>query len=91
METGPLMAINKEVDNVEEIQGSPGEEEEHAHTHQNPEKEHGALSISIHFNIVIQFYQFSSILSTLIQFYLLSSIFIHLSNFKHFYPFKSIV
>ena len=41
METGPLMAIDKEVDNVEEIQGSPGEEEEHAHTHQNPEKEHG--------------------------------------------------
>ena len=41
METGPLMAINKEVDNVEEIQGSPGEEEEHAHTHQNPEKHGG--------------------------------------------------
>ena len=41
METGPLMTIDKEVDNVEEIQGSPREEEEHAHTHQNPEKEHG--------------------------------------------------
>ena len=41
METGPLMAIDKEVDNVEEIQGSPREEEEHAYTHQNPEKEHG--------------------------------------------------
>ena len=41
MQTGPLMAIDEEVDNVEEVQGSPGEEEEHAHTHQNPEKEHG--------------------------------------------------
>ena len=39
MQTGALVAIDEEVDNVEEVQGSPGEEEEHAHAHQNPEKD----------------------------------------------------
>ena len=36
MQTGPLVAIDEEVDDVEEVQGRPGEEEQHAHTHQNP-------------------------------------------------------
>ena len=37
MQTGPFVAIDKEVNDVEEVQGSPGEEEEHADAHQNPE------------------------------------------------------
>ena len=36
MQAGALMAVDKEVDNVEDIQGRPGEEEDHADTHQNP-------------------------------------------------------
>ena len=37
MQTGPLVTIDEEVDDVEEVQGRPGEEEQHTHTHQNPE------------------------------------------------------
>ena len=37
MQTGPLVTIDEEVDDVEEVQGRPGEEEQHAHTHQDPE------------------------------------------------------
>ena len=37
MQTGPLVTIDEEVDDVEEVQGRPGEEEQHAHTHQNPD------------------------------------------------------
>ena len=37
MKTGPLIAVYKEVDNVEDVQGSPREEEDHAHAHQNPD------------------------------------------------------
>ena len=36
MQAGALMAFDKEVDNVEDIQGRPGEEKDHADTHQNP-------------------------------------------------------
>ena len=36
MQAGALMAVDKEVDNVEDIQGRPGEKEDHADTHQNP-------------------------------------------------------
>ena len=37
MKTGPLVAVDKEIDNVEDVQGRPGEEEDHAHAHQNPD------------------------------------------------------
>ena len=37
MKTGPLVAVDKQIDNVEDVQGRPGEEEDHAHTHQDPD------------------------------------------------------
>ena len=37
MKTGPLVAVDKQIDNVEDVQGRPGEEEDHAHAHQNPD------------------------------------------------------
>ena len=37
MKTGPLVAVDKEIDNVEDVQGRPREEEDHAHAHQNPD------------------------------------------------------
>ena len=37
MKTGPLVAVDKQIDNVEDVQGRPGEEEDHAYAHQNPD------------------------------------------------------